>query len=86
MIPAPRPHGDADTAPALVLYSGRLAVVLHPDPTHENAVAARLRLERRGFVVIAPPADLRPFLRGVPQILRVQARELVASGAGRVAP
>jgi hypothetical protein len=84
VIPTPRPPSNPDCAPAVVLYGpGREAIVLHPGGAeHENAVAARARLERRGFAVVEVPADLAPFLRGVPQLERAQILELVAGLAG----
>ena len=84
MIPLPRPSGDPDDVPALVLYGpGRQAIVLHPaGAEHENAVLCRARLESRGFCVVPVPANVGPFLRGVPTPLRARVLALVAGGAG----
>jgi len=86
VIPAPRPMSDPANVPALVLTCGRRAVVLHPDgPEHENAVAARARLERRGYTVAGTPANWGPFLAGAPPQIRALALQILAGGAGEVA-
>jgi len=86
MIPTPRPTRDPADVPALVLYAGRRAVVLHPaGPGHECAEAARLRLERRGYTVVPVPENLAPFLRGVPQLVRARVLELVTGSDGAAA-
>ena len=73
---------DPGNVPAVVLTCGRRAVVLHPDGSeHENAVLCRARLESRGFCVVPVPANVGPFLRGVPQLLHAQILELVAASA-----
>lgn len=87
MIPTPRPARNKDDVPALVLYAGRRALVLHPGgPEHANVVATRARLERHGIVVITVPEDPAPFLAAAPASLRTLALELLAAGAGKGAP
>ena len=75
--PASRPM-TAENVPAVVLYSGRRAVVLHRDgETHPNAVATVRRLERRGYACGAVPSDVALFLADAPADVRDRARQIL---------
>ncbi len=79
MIPASRPARAPADEPALVLYCGRRALILHPGgPDHENVVTTRARLERHGVVCITVPDDPTPFLEAAPTALRARALVLLA--------
>jgi len=83
-LPVPPPMTDVNV-PAVVLYSGRRAVVLHRDgETHPNAVATVRRLERRGYACGAVPSDVALFLAAAPADVRDRARQILrdlAAGA-----